>query len=132
MSRELADKIPEFKKDSGVKPGEEGFIDWSALTSVPTAKNGRELLIIIGVAVAVVAGIEVIVRVAQVPSYIFPAPSGIFNSLVQSFDVIWPHLLITLQELLTGYAIGAVIGILLAGVITQFPFIEKIVTPYII
>ena len=31
-----------------------------------------------------------------------------------------------------GYAIGAAIGIVLAAVITQFPFFEKIITPYIL
>jgi len=31
-----------------------------------------------------------------------------------------------------GYAIGAIIGIALAAIITQFPFVEKIVTPYIL
>jgi NitT/TauT family transport system permease protein len=67
-----------------------------------------------------------------VPSYILPAPSGILNSLVQSFDIFLPHLLVTLQELVIGYFIGAMIGIILAGVITQMPFVEKIITPYII
>src|SRR5690349_8243357 len=124
MSDHLMEQIPEFKKDSGVKPGEEGFIDWSALTNVPTAKNAREFFIIVAVAVLVVGGLEFLIRAFQVPSYIFPAPSAIFGSLVQSFDVLWPHLLVTLEELAIGYTIGAIIGILLAGVITQFPFIE--------
>jgi NitT/TauT family transport system permease protein len=132
MSGELLEQIPEFKKETGVKPKEEGFIDWTALTHIPTAKNAREMLVILGVAVVFIGGMELLVRIFQVPTYIFPAPSGIFNSLVNSFPVLWPHLLITLQELVIGYAIGAVIGIVLAGVITQFPFIEKVVTPYII
>ena len=34
--------------------------------------------------------------------------------------------------LFVGYAIGAAIGIVLAAVITQFPFVEKIITPYIL
>ena len=39
---------------------------------------------------------------------------------------------VTLYELLTGFAIGAAIGLLLAAVVTQFPLAEKIVTPYIL
>jgi NitT/TauT family transport system permease protein len=132
MSGELLEKIPEFQKDSDVKPQEEGFIDWTALTKVPTARNRREFLIILGVAVVIVGGAELLIRAFQVPSYILPAPSGILNSLVQSFDIFLPHLLVTLQELVIGYFIGAMIGIILAGVITQMPFVEKIITPYII
>ncbi len=132
MSQQLLEEIPEFKKDTSIKPDQEGFIDWSALTHIPTAKNAREFLIIAGVAVLIIGGVELLLRAFQVPSYIFPTPSGIFASLVQSFEFLWPHLLITLEELAIGYTVGAVIGIILAGVITQFPFVEKVVTPYII
>lgn len=132
MAEQLLEQIPEFKKDSGVKPDQEGFIDWSALTSVPTAKNAREASIIIGTAIGVVLLVEIILRVFNVPSYIFPTPSGILGSLMQSWEVFLPHVGVTLQTLLIGYAIGASIGLIMAGVITQFPFAEKMVTPYII
>ncbi len=132
MSGELLENIPEFHKDTDVKPQDEGFIDWTALTKVPTAGNRREFLIIVGVAVLIVGGAELLIRAFQVPSYILPAPSGILNALIQSFDILLPHLLVTLQELVIGYFIGALIGIVLAGVITQLPFVEKIITPYII
>jgi NitT/TauT family transport system permease protein len=46
--------------------------------------------------------------------------------------LIAPHLGYTLVELFGGFAIGASVGLILAGVITQFPFVEKIVTPYIL
>jgi NitT/TauT family transport system permease protein len=39
---------------------------------------------------------------------------------------------ITLIELLSGFAIGASIGLILAAVITQIPLMEKIITPYIL
>ena len=41
-------------------------------------------------------------------------------------------MLVTLRELIIGYLIGASIGIVLAAIITQVPFLEKIVTPYIL
>ena len=68
----------------------------------------------------------------EVPQYILPKPSQIAVALVTEFPFIWPHLLVTLVELLVGFAIGASIGFVLAAVITQFPFVEKIVTPYIL
>jgi NitT/TauT family transport system permease protein len=39
---------------------------------------------------------------------------------------------ITLIELLSGFAIGASIGLFLAALITQVPLVEKIITPYIL
>ena len=132
MAEQLLEEIPEFNKDTSVKPDQEGFIDWSALTSVPTAKNAREAAIIVGTAVGIILLVEVVLRVFNVPAYILPTPSGILGSFAQSWEVFLPHLGVTLQELLIGYAIGAIIGMVLAGVITQFPFVEKMVTPYII
>ncbi len=48
------------------------------------------------------------------------------------FEFIAPHLGHTLVELFVGYAVGASIGLILAAVITQFPFAEKVVAPYIL
>lgn len=132
MAEQLLEKIPEFKKDTHVKPGEEGFVDWSALTSVPTAKNALEAAAIVGLAVVVIGGAEIIIQSLHVPAYVFPAPSGILRSLIQSWDQLVPHLVVTLRELVIGYAIGAMIGMVLAAVITQFPFAEKLITPYIL
>ena len=62
-----------------------------------------------------------------------PRPSAVGSALFHHFDdLFWPHVKVTLFELGVGYAIGATIGILLAAVITQFPFVEKIITPYIL
>ena len=36
------------------------------------------------------------------------------------------------MELFGGFTIGALIGLVLAAVITQFPFVEKVVAPYIL
>ena len=79
-----------------------------------------------------IGGAELLLRGFEVPHYVMPLPSEIGTALVTDFHFIWPHLLDTLIELLAGFAIGATAGLLLAGVITQFPFAEKIVAPYIL
>ena len=93
---------------------------------------GVEVIGILAVAVFVIGGAEAIIRLLDVPRYVIPAPSAIFMALVGGFGSIWPHVVVTLRELLTGYVIGATIGIVLAAVITQFPYVEKIITPYIL
>ena len=61
-----------------------------------------------------------------------PTPSLIATALVTDFPLIAPHIGYTLVELVCGFAIGAAVGFVLAALITQFPFVEKIITPYIL
>lgn len=109
--------------------GEE-MSELSNLSSLSFA--GAQLLAILGVAVLVVGGAELLIRALQVPGYVIPAPSAVFMALVGSFGSLWPHIVVTVRELATGYVIGASIGIVLAAIITQFPFVEKVITPYIL
>ncbi|MCD6059419.1 MAG: transporter permease [Thermomicrobiales bacterium] len=83
-------------------------------------------------AVIVIGTIEVAVRVFAIPTYIFPKPSEIGATLFTEFDLFLPHLQVTLTELFVGFAVGASLGLVLAAVITQFPFVEKVITPYIL
>lgn len=124
--KHLGDKIPEFgnkKPASGQAAG---------LSSGPGAKSFVEIASIIMVAVSIIGSVEFFVRYYQVPSYVMPPPSAIAVALFTDFEFIAPHLGHTLVELIAGYAIGASIGLMLAAVITQFPFAEKIVAPYIL
>ena len=132
MASELRETIPTFG-EQGEGDQEVSLSNWSALTSSGLAGNWRDALVIVAVAAALILGAEVAVRTLNLPSYILPAPSAIGKALVTRFpDLFWPHMKVTLYELLTGFAIGAAIGLLLAAVVTQFPLAEKIVTPYIL
>jgi len=132
MVSELRENIPTFG-DSGAENQEVGLSNMSALSETGFASSGKEALILLLVAAAVIGGLELIVRIFNVPAYTFPAPSAIGESLWRNFRPLYlHHLLVTLKVLFLGYFIGASLGILLAAVITQFPFAEKIVTPYIL
>lgn len=131
VDKALGDKIPEFGKNKG---GDQtvGLTNLSAFSSGPGIKTFGEVAAIIAVAVVIVGGAEFAIRFYEVPQYIMPPPSAIVAALYTDFHFIGPHLVHTLIELFSGYAIGASIGLLLAAVITQFPFAEKIVAPYIL
>jgi NitT/TauT family transport system permease protein len=125
----MRDAIPEFKKGEATQVGLAGM---SALGAGSGARTRKEIAIIVLVAVVVIGGLELLLRWFEVPDYIFPTPSLIAAALVKEFPLILPHLGYTLVSLLSGFAIGAGIGMVLAAVVTQYPFVEKVVTPYIL
>lgn len=128
---ELRDEIPSFE-EAPVRAGH-GPIDWSALTAVRTAKSALEIGTIIGLAVAVFWLIELIIVVTDTPEFVLPKPTQVVSTLVGDFGTLYgPHLWVTMQTFLMGLGIGSTAGLLLAAVITQKPFVEKVVAPYII
>lgn len=134
MSRvptELRDEIPSFEEQPG--PRDHGPIDWTGLTAVRTARSALEILTIVAIAAVVFLGIEVILRVTNTPDYVLPKPISVVKTLFGDFGTLYaPHLWVTMQEFLIGLAIGSTIGLVLAAIITQKPFVEKVVAPYII
>ncbi|MEO8757149.1 MAG: ABC transporter permease [Devosia sp.] len=125
------DAIPKFNR--GATTGDVGLSGgMSALAAGPGIRSLREVLAIMLVAVVIVGGTELLLTIFQVPQYVLPKPSEIARALVTDFPFIAPQLGHTLVELIGGFSIGATAGMILAAVITQFPFAEKIVTPYIL
>ena len=128
---ELRDNIPSFDNKGGDAPVD--ISNWSGLANeLSLIQSGKEWAAIAIVAVAVVGGAELLLRWFGVPAYIMPTPSQIVVALVKDFPLIAPHIAYTLIELVVGFAIGASVGFVLAAVVTQFPFVEKIITPYIL
>lgn len=126
------DAIPEFSKAKSGDGQDVSLTNLSAFAGGPGIKSGAEVAAILAVAVVIIGGIELALRLFHVPQYIMPPPSSIAYALFDEFPLIAPHLGYTLVELVSGFAIGAVVGLVMAAVITQFPFAEKIVAPYIL
>ena len=132
MDRALEDTIPTFNKKAA---GADDGVSLSGGLASLAASGGRtrlEIAVIVLVAVVIIGGAEFLLDYFKVPQYVLPKPSQIVMALFSEWRFIWPHLLTTLYELVVGFAIGGAIGFVLAAVITQFPFVEKIVTPYIL
>jgi NitT/TauT family transport system permease protein len=130
VERTAGDQIPEFNKKQAAAAG----VGLSGMTSLGLGghRTKLEVLVIILVAVVIIGGTEFLLTIFKVPHYVLPKPSQIIMALFTEWKFLWPHLLITLYELFVGFAIGGSIGFIMAAVITQFPFVEKVVTPYIL
>ncbi|WP_226781205.1 ABC transporter permease [Oceaniglobus trochenteri] len=126
----MGDITPEFQKKRG--GGGVDVTNLSAFAAGGASRTQAEIVAIIATAIIVIGGLELALRLFEVPLYIMPPPSAIAMALIKDFPFIAPHLGHTLVELFAGFAIGASIGLILAAVITQFPFSEKIIAPYIL
>jgi len=127
--KELEEEIPEFKERV---PKKGGNLDISETVSAVKVHGWQQILGIVAVAVIFMGGWELLVRLFNIPKFVFPTPSAIAVALVTSFPTVYPHFLFTVAELASGYIIGASIGLVLAAVLTQVTYLEKIVTPYIL
>jgi len=127
--KQLEEEIPEFEEHI---PEQHGELDISATVSAVKIRGWKQVSGILAVAIVVLGGLELAVRFFKVPEFVFPAPSAIAVAFVTSFPTVYPHFLITLGELLSGYVTGASIGLVLAAVLTQIPYLEKIIVPYIL
>ena len=75
---------------------------------------------------------EAAVYFKDIPRYILPAPSKIVVTLFVKHELLLKHSLVTLQEMLLGFALAVSIGIPLAVLMFEFPVMEKAFYPYVI
>jgi NitT/TauT family transport system permease protein len=75
-----------------------------------------------------------IVRGYQLPPLVLPLPSVVLTTLWQTLldGTLWPHLGVTLSEILLGFLIGSVLGMGLGSVVALSPFAQHALGPYII
>jgi NitT/TauT family transport system permease protein len=84
--------------------------------------------------VAFIAGWEACVRGFGIPRIVFPAPSAVAVALwkgVMGGEFLW-HFGVTFFETACGFVIGAIVGLVLGGVIGQFRVAERVLYPYVV
>lgn len=75
---------------------------------------------------------ELIVRVANVPEYLFPAPSQVILALKTDWVYLGPASWITIREVLIGFLIAVVAGVGLAILLHLFRTLRRAVYPLLI
>ncbi len=84
--------------------------------------------------IALIVFWETMVRVLEVPAYIFPSAlevgKAFYNGVASGLYIL--HLRVTMTAVLTGFAIGSSLGLLLGILITTFSIVDRVLYPYII
>lgn len=88
----------------------------------------------LGVFVVFILAWETYVRASGVQTIILPAPGQVLDALVNGFrsGIFQKHLAVTASEVLIGYALGAVFGVLLGTPIALSRTFELMFYPYIL
>jgi len=76
----------------------------------------------------------VTVRIGNYPPFILPSPGRVYDKFILTLldGTLWKHTQITLLEILAGLSLGLVVAILLGYVLAKSPFLERLLSPYII
>jgi ABC-type nitrate/sulfonate/bicarbonate transport system permease component len=75
---------------------------------------------------------EGLVRGLRVPDWLLPAPSDIGLELYSSSRLLWRHTVVTLEEVLIGFALALGVGVLLAVAIAYSRLMERSIYPFVI
>jgi len=82
--------------------------------------------------VGLVAIWEIWVRLGDVPRWQLPAPSAILREIVMSWSLLLQHAYITLQEIIIGFFLSLVLGLVLAAVIISSKILERAILPILV
>lgn len=75
---------------------------------------------------------EIWVRVSDIPQFLLPAPSAIWESLVDNFGLLMRHAGVTLLETVIGFVASALFGVIFAVVMVMWPLVGAAVFPILV
>ena len=75
---------------------------------------------------------EVCVRTMSIPAWQLPPPSAILVELVASIDLLWQHTVVTVLEIVIGFAISLVVGLVLSAGIAYSSLLQRSIYPIVI
>ena len=98
--------------------------------------RGRALSLAIGVVtfLALIAAWKIYVSVADISKFVLPAPENVFRATVElsTDSSTWSQGWVTLSEILEGFLIATVLGVLIGIGLGEVPVLARAYTPYIV
>lgn len=75
---------------------------------------------------------EILAQWSGIPSWLLPAPSAIAEAMVDWRGELTSHFLVTLYEVLVGFALSIVVSVPLAVVVVYSPFLQNTIYPILL
>lgn len=86
----------------------------------------------LGLIVALLAIWQGLVDLLSIKAYTLPSPSRIATVLVQQWHLLWTNSLVTVEEVLIGYAIAVIVGVPLALFISLSRYARTTLSPLLV
>jgi len=100
--------------------------------SILVQKEIKKYLPSVGIFLLLLLIWETVVRLMEIKEYILPAPTAIWQALVNSWGLLWDHSLQTINEAFLGFMLAIVAGIVLAMLMGLFPLIKRSLYPLVV
>lgn len=103
-------------------------------TALKQRRNDKILKILAPIAFIILflAAWELLVVSFNVPKWVIASPIQIITAIFNQFvENIWPDMWVTLKTVIIAYPIGAILGIICAGLFTNSELISRAISPYI-
>jgi ABC-type nitrate/sulfonate/bicarbonate transport system permease component len=94
-----------------------------------TRRAGKEALPAALILVLLIGGWEIAVRVMDIQPVILPAPSRVATALWDNRGLLYSDMVVTIKEILVGFALGFVGGVVLAGLIVYSRTLDRALYP---
>lgn len=104
----------------------------AASQSEETRKGLPDAVLALGLAAAVAIIWELAIQLFHVPTFVLPAPSAIFRTLVESRARLASAAISTAIEVSLGFVLASVVGIMIALVIVRFERLGRALYPLIV
>lgn len=75
---------------------------------------------------------ELLVGWLDIKSYLLPKPTEIVAEMIDKYNLLWKHSLVTLYEMLAGYFLAIAIAVPLAILMTASPTFDRFITPIVL
>ncbi len=75
---------------------------------------------------------EIACKVTGVSRVILPSPSRVASTMVKDWPLIWPNLVVTMQEIILGFLVSLATGMILGILIVYSKFLERFIYPLVI
>ena len=97
-------------------------------------RRGRERLLSLVLLLTVLAAWYGLVQWRRLPPLVLPLPTAVARVVVQNLldGFLWPHLWVTLSDILLGVIGGSALGIGLGSLVALAPLAQRVLNPYII
>src|SRR5437867_1983963 len=115
----------------------------SSQPTLPTEDHARarraqhaatDRLLSLGLLIAVLIGWELLIRVRGLPPLVLPGPILVLREVADelSSGLLWPHLWVTLAEVVLGFVVGSALGVGLGAVVAHSARLGGVLRPYIV